>query len=295
VGHLDAGQSELRAGHAAALAVWGVVGRDRLARLLSTSQDPSLVYRRLAAVRPGAPDVNTMIRRLRLLGQRALYLSGPGYPSRLVGVQDPPPVLFVRGTGPNDLEATLDLPTVAMVGSWQSTDYGCRVAEGLARQLAGLGVTVVAGLGAGAEGASLAGALAAVNSPPVAVSAGGLDSTYPASSVPLSRRVGEVGLLVSEAGPGTAPAGWRYGTRNRLIEAMADLVVVVEARANSAALAIADRSIRLGKPVLAVPGPIDSPLSSGPNQLLADGCGPARDAQDIVVGLSLAGRSLPGR
>jgi DNA processing protein len=176
----------------------------------------------------------------------------------------PPLALWVRGT--LDL-SSVGLRSVAVVGSRSATEYGQWVARDWAANLAGRRFTVVSGGAYGIDAAAHRGALA-VRGETVLVSAGGLDQAYPPGNAGLFEQVAEVGLLVSESPPGAAPARRRFLSRNRLIAALGTGTVVVEAAARSGALNTATHAIGLGRPLMAVPGPVTSHWSAGCHKLI---------------------------
>ena len=122
---------------------------------------------------------------------------------------------------------------------------------------------------------------------PVAVVGSGLDVVYPSRHRELWAAVRDHGLLLSEAPLGCRPAPWRFPARNRLIAALADVVVVVESHITGGSLLTVGEAERRGVPVLAVPGSVRSPAAAGTNHLLADGCHPVRDVTDVLVALGL--------
>lgn len=176
----------------------------------------------------------------------------------------PPLALWVRG--PGRLDELADR-SVAIVGSRASTAYGEHVAGELGFQLAERGWTVVSGGAYGIDAAAHRGALAA-DGPTVAVLACGVDRVYPAGNGALLQRIAESGLVVSEWPPGAAPHQHRFLVRNRLIAGLTRGTVVVEAAARSGATATANRARKLGKQVMAVPGPVTSAMSVGCHELL---------------------------
>jgi DNA processing protein len=107
--------------------------------------------------------------------------------------------------------------------------------------------------------------------------------------------VGEEGLLLGEAPLGVRPAAWRFPLRNRMIAALADVVVVVESHAAGGSLLTVREAIARDIDVMAVPGSIRSPAAAGTNQLLADGCHPVRDADDVLVALGMVPGGRRGR
>lgn len=176
----------------------------------------------------------------------------------------PPLALWV--VGDRRLDEAL-ARAVAVVGSRAATPYGEHVAADLAHGLARRGWTVVSGGAYGIDGAAHRGALAASGCT-VAIVAGGLRSPYPQGHAALFRRIARDGLLVSEWPPDAAPQRHRFLVRNRLIAALTSGTVVVEAGARSGALATGRQALRLGRAVMAVPGPVTSAESVGVHELL---------------------------
>jgi DNA processing protein len=219
----------------------------------------------------------------RRAGVEVVLGADPGYPSALATDQEPPAVLFVRGD-----PGALARRRVAIVGTRQCTAYGIDVARELGCDLASAGVAVVSGLALGIDGAAHAGALAAGGAPPVGVVGSGIDVVYPRRHARLWHEVGASGLLISEAPLGTRPEPWRFPVRNRVIAALAEVVVVVESHAKGGSLHTVEAAMARDRQVMAVPGSVRSPASAFTNALLADGCAPARDATDVLVALGLA-------
>ncbi|MGV3758235.1 MAG: DNA-processing protein DprA [Actinomycetota bacterium] len=211
----------------------------------------------------------------------------PPYPTCLVEDVEPPAVLLTLGS----LDA-LEGPRVAIVGTRRCTGTGAGLARELGRELSASGVHIVSGLALGIDGAAHRGALDAraghaEAAAPVAVVGSGVDVPYPSRHRELWRAVAADGVLLSEAPLGTHPAGWRFPARNRVIAALADVVVVVESHAVGGSLHTVQEAIRRGIDVMAVPGSVRSPAAAGVNQLLAEGCTPVRDAGDVLVALGL--------
>jgi DNA processing protein len=235
-------------------------------------------------------DVDEVWRAHRRAGVAVAVAGGPGYPAELADDPDPPAVLFSRG----DSAALDGGRRVAIVGTRRCTRYGRDVAYELGRDLATAGVRVVSGLALGIDGAAHGGALAARGAPPVAVVGSGLDVVYPRRHARLWSEVAEAGLLLSEAPLGTRPEAWRFPVRNRIIAALAEVVVVVESAERGGSRHTVDAAEVRARPVMAVPGSIRSPVSAYPNSLLADGCHPVRDALDVLVALGLSTAGSPG-
>jgi len=217
--------------------------------------------------------------------EAGVWLAGqPDFPAALGSDPEPPAVLYRQGVA-----GALERPAAAIVGTRRCTGYGRDVARELARDLAFAGVCVVSGLALGIDGAAHEGALAVEGAPPVAVVGSGLDVIYPPRHRGLWRRVAERGLLLSEAPLGAAPEPWRFPQRNRVIAGLASVVVVVESHAQGGSMSTVRCAIDRGVPVLAVPGSVRSPASSGTNHLLAEGAAPVTDAQDVLVAMALEG------
>lgn len=197
----------------------------------------------------------------------------------------PPFALWVRGVlDPR----TIGLRSVAMVGSRSATEYGQWVARDWSANLATHGFTVVSGGAHGIDTAAHRGALS-VRGETVLVSAGGLDRPYPPGNAALFEQVAETGLVVSESPPGAAPARRRFLTRNRLIAAFGTGTVVVEAAARSGALNTASHCTGLGRPLMAVPGPVTSGGSAGCHKLIVAENNPARLVRDVADVLEAIG------
>jgi DNA processing protein len=186
-----------------------------------------------------------------------------------VGIPDmaPPIAMWVRGQVPS---ADAVQTSVAVVGARAASGYGEHMAAELGYGLAEAGFTVVSGAAYGIDGAAHRGALAAGRTT-VAFLACGVDIDYPAGHSRLLRAVAEQGLVVSEYPPGTTPRKHRFLVRNRLIAAAGQGTVVVEAGARSGASNTANTADSLGRPVMAVPGPVTAANSVGCHQMIRAG------------------------
>lgn len=218
-------------------------------------------------------------------GIAAARFGGPGYPSRLADPSEPeaPEILFSRGS-PRATEG----PTAALVGTRKATHYGQEVAAELGAGLARAGVSVVSGLALGIDAAAHEGALASLQTGapgPVGVLGGGVDVAYPSRNARLIDRVAEHGCLLSEAPPGSRPDAWRFPMRNRIIAALAQVLVVVESPRHGGAMHTVEAASARDRPVLAVPGSVRSEASEGTNELIAAGALVARDVYDVLVAI----------
>ncbi|HWE70207.1 MAG TPA: DNA-processing protein DprA [Acidimicrobiales bacterium] len=222
-----------------------------------------------------------------------ILLPGRGlYPAALEGDPGAPAVLFAHG----DPSVLADRRRVAIVGTRSATPYGRQVAADLGRDLASAGVVVISGLARGIDGAAHAGALGVADgdgAAPAAVVGTGLDVVYPTSNAKLWEQVAARGVVFSESPLGTEPRPKVFPARNRIIAALSDVVVVVECHHGGGALYTVEAAARRGIPVAAVPGSVRSRASDGTNGLLVDGCIPVRDADDVLVAISLSRSGRP--
>jgi DNA processing protein len=195
---------------------------------------------------------------------------------------DLPVALVAEGLRPD----ALDRPRVAIVGTRTATPHGLADAHDLAATLARAGVTVVSGLALGIDGAAHAGAVAAGGTT-IGVVATGLDVEYPRRHRRLYADVRGHGLVLSETGYGVGPTPWRFPVRNRIIAALADVVVVVEATRTGGARITAEHALRYDRAVFAVPGSRRNPAAAGTNALIADGAHPLTDWDEVLLALGM--------
>jgi DNA processing protein len=180
----------------------------------------------------------------------------------------------------------------AVVGSRSATTYGAGVAGSLAADLAAAGVTVISGAAFGIDQAAHRGALAA-KGPTVAVLACGVDRAYPAAHRNLLDYVADTGLVVSEVPPGCAPTRLRFLSRNRVIAALGQGTVVVEAAVRSGALNTANWTARLNRVLMGVPGPVTSAASQGVHELVRSrGAALVTSGADVLELLAPSGSFL---
>lgn len=212
---------------------------------------------------------------------------GELYPDSLREAADAPWALIGRGD-PRLLDGLEPFEAVTVVGARRATSYGREVARELGRELAAAGMTVVSGLAFGIDACAHRGALDAGRT--IAVLGCGPDIPYPASHRSLWRQICESALVISEFPPGATPWRWTFPARNRIMAALAGMTVVVEAAARSGSLITTDLAADLGRDLGAVPGPVTSRASAGPNGLIASGAYVIRDAQDVLDAMLGPGR-----
>jgi DNA processing protein len=210
-----------------------------------------------------------------------------GFPPALREIPDAPTLLFAAGR--LDL---LETPCVAIVGSRSHTRYGGEVCRHFASGLARCGLTVVSGMARGLDAAAHAAALDAGGGT-IGVLGNGLGVIYPTANRALYQRVLAHGCLLTEFPPGERPNAGSFPRRNRLISGLARVTLVVEARERSGALITADCALTQGRDVLAVPGPITSPVSVGCNRLIQHGAKPALGLRDVLEEYGIALPDVP--
>lgn len=222
-------------------------------------------------------------------GARHVSPADDDYPVGLLDLPDPPASLFVRG------RSLLTIgPSVAMVGARRCSEYGREVAELIGRGVADGGATVVSGAALGIDAASHTGALSTgrpvvTGFPTLAVLGSGIDQFHPLRNRRLIEKIAAVGAVVSEYPPGVPAAPWRFPARNRLVAALSRAAVVVEGAPGSGSMITAEFALEMGRDVMAVPGPVTSPLAAVPHQLLKEGAALVRGPQDVLDVLGLEG------
>ncbi len=242
----------------------------------ATPASSAALIERLSGLEPVS---SSMLSDLSGSGIQVLVYRTPRYPTQLWHLHDPPTLLYVRGR-----ISLLTASGVAIVGTRRATAYGRRMARDIARGVALRGRTVISGMARGIDGAAHRAALDAGGGS-VGVLGCGLDRIYPSEHRDLYARMRDEGLLVSEFSPGRAPLPGFFPRRNRIIAALAQAVVVVQAGPRSGALITVGHALDIGRDVFAVPGPVGPAASEGVHRLLRDGAGLATSAQDLARGL----------
>ncbi|MGZ9234308.1 MAG: DNA-processing protein DprA [Anaerolineales bacterium] len=203
------------------------------------------------------------------------------YPQRLKEIDQPPPVLYIRGEYLPD-----DLFAVAIVGTRRVTPYGRQITEELAAFLAANGITVISGLARGVDALAHQTALKA-GGRTIGVLGSGVDKIYPPEHRALAEKMMERGAIMSDYAPGTPPDASNFPPRNRIISGLSLAVVVVEAGETSGALITAEFAAEQGREIFAVPGSILAPQSKGTNKLIQNGALPLLSVHDLMQALDL--------
>jgi DNA processing protein len=267
------------------------IGPSRLRNLLAVFGSPTAVLKAVPATLAkvdGIGEVNAhniaktleldldgFLSKLPALDVQLFTWDDPGYPQLLLTIEDPPPLLFVKGN------ADFSIPAIAIVGTRHATPYGLRVAAKLAKDLVAKGMVVISGLALGIDGAAHRGAVDG-GGVTWGVLGCGLDMVYPISHKNLAEEmVAAGGALISSYPIGVAPSPGNFPARNRIISGMALGVVVVEAPERSGALITAREALEQGREVFAVPGSIDSIGHRGTHNLLRQGAHLVENVDDI--------------
>jgi DNA processing protein len=234
--------------------------------------------KRGGAARPGRicseEDAKRELAASRKLGIECVAPGEAGYPPRLAGIDDAPPLLGVRGA-----RDALMRPMIAIVGSRNASGAGLKFAEKLSRDLGDAGFVIASGL---ARGIDQAAHRACMASGTVAVLAGGHDKVYPPEHLDLHFAILERGAAISEMPLGHVPRARDFPRRNRLISGVALGVAVIEAAHRSGSLITARVAAEQGREVFAVPGSPLDPRAAGTNDLIKQGAMLITEAADII-------------
>lgn len=223
--------------------------------------------------------IDTAEKEYHKLGQRGIdfiTIADREYPEKLKYIYEPPICLFVKGELP--CEKT---KTVAIVGARDCSHYGAETAKWFGGELAKAGMQIISGVASGIDSKGLNGALGQ-NGKVFGVLGCGVDVVYPPENIMLYEDIINNGGIISEYPCGTKPLAYHFPQRNRIISALADCVLVVEARKKSGSLITADLALEQGKDVAAVPGRHSDDLSEGTNSLIKNGAYLVISPQDIL-------------
>lgn len=210
----------------------------------------------------------------------------PAFPAALRDLTDPPPTVWIRGDESHF--AACPQHALGIVGTRRPTLTGRDAARRIAAGVGRSGGVIVSGMALGIDAAAHEGALS-VGSPTIAVLASGADLPTPRSHAALYGRILDRGVVISEMPPGTHPFKWSFPARNRLIAALSQGTLVVEAPLRSGALITVTQASDIGRSIYAVPGSLASDTCEGSNRLLVDGAGAVVDAGDVTSALGLTG------
>jgi DNA processing protein len=224
-------------------------------------------------------DPEKIMERMAKEGIKICILGENGYPEILREIYDPPQILFYQGRLDGKMENA-----ISIVGTRKNTSYGRRAAEALSRGLAKNSITIVSGLAAGIDTFAHEACLDA-GGRTLAVLGSGLyaENIYPSSNRWLAKKIVETGgAIVSEFPPSMPALRQNFPQRNRIISGLSLGIIVVEAGEKSGALITAHFALNENREIFAVPGPIHSPVSTGPNRLIQDGARLITGPEDIL-------------
>ena len=214
-------------------------------------------------------------------GIKILTWGDEAYPARLKEIDQPPPVMYIRGEYLPD-----DLFAVAIVGTRKVTPYGRQVTEEIASFLAANGMTVISGLARGVDAIAHRTALKA-GGRTIGILGSGVDKIYPPEHRGLAEQMIARGAIISDYAIGTPPDASNFPPRNRIISGLSLAVVVIEAAETSGALITAEFAAEQGREIFAVPGSILAPQSKGTNRLIQKGAQPLLTPDDLMQALDL--------
>ena len=212
---------------------------------------------------------------------RFFSFASPDYPEVLRHIYDPPVALYIKGNLPETDELLM-----AVVGGRRCSQAGRSAAHSISRGIAFSGISIISGMARGIDSAAHRGCLDGFGRT-FAVLGCGVDLCYPKENSDLYEQIQKNGGLISEFPPGTPPRPWRFPVRNRLIAALSQGILIVEARRQSGSLITAERGLEMGREIFAVPGRINDPLSEGCNLLIRDGARLVMSHEDILDYFSL--------
>lgn len=213
---------------------------------------------------------------IKSLGIKYTYCNAPDFPQKLIQISDPPFGIFYKGELPE-----AKIPAVAIIGARKCSEYGKYMAEHFATALAKRGVNIISGMALGIDGISQQAAMK-TGGKSYGVLGCGVDIIYPKSNETLYKQLIIQGGILSEYPPGIEARPALFPPRNRIISALADVILVVEAREKSGTLITVDMALEQGREVYAVPGRCTDNLSKGCNKLLRQGAGVASEPEDII-------------
>ncbi len=203
----------------------------------------------------------------------------PEFPKKLNDIQDPPAGIYVKGRLPDE-----SIKSVAIVGARECSGYGREIARYFASMLAASGIQVISGMARGVDGIAQISAVRAGGAT-FGVLGCGVDVIYPKSNRYIYEEAVKNGGLISEYAPQEPPLQTYFVQRNRLISALCDILLVIEAREKSGTSITVNNALMQGKDIYVVPGRLTDPLSAGCNRLLAQGAGIALNPETILMAL----------
>ena len=208
-----------------------------------------------------------------------LTLADVRYPERLRELDNPPPLLYVRGR-----ITAADRYAISIVGTRGVTNYGRTQATRIARELSEMGFTIVSGLALGVDGCAHRAALDAKGRT-IGALGGGVARIYPREHEDLAARVVQSGALISEYHPLMEPLAGNFPARNRIVSGLSVGVLVIESKLKGGSMITARYAAEQNREVFAVPGPVDQETSRGCHALIREGAALVETAEDVLAAL----------
>lgn len=215
-----------------------------------------------------------------------LYYNGQYYPNQLTFLYDPPIVIYAIG----NVKILNDKNKIAVIGARKASSYGINVSQEIGKSLSANNIHTISGLALGIDMNAHIGVLKQNlknknTGKGIAVIGNGLDNIYPYQNRVLAQKIVENGgCIITEYIVGTKPLKSNFPARNRIISALSDKLVVVEAEdERSGTMITVNFSLDLGKDILVIPGNITSKMSKGTNELIKDGAKIITKIEDIIV------------
>lgn len=200
------------------------------------------------------------------------------YPKRLKKIYDPPLVIYAKG----DIRNLNNINTIGMVGGRLCSEYGKKIALELSEFLSNKEINIISGLAKGIDTYSHTGCLKG-KANTIAVLGSGFNELYPKENIQLAKEIiKHGGLIISEYPLDEKPNRMNFPARNRIISALSNKIVVIEAKKNSGSIITADYALEQGKDIYVVPGNIDSDISKGSNELIKEGANILTKYEDLI-------------
>lgn len=213
--------------------------------------------------------------KIKSMGVGFTYPGKDDYPNKLLNIYDYPQVIYYKGKLPDS-----DIPTVAIVGARNCSEYGKKVAYEFSKSFAKMGISVISGMAVGVDTHAHKGAIDGGGYTCAALGCG-VDVCYPRGNINIYMDMCEAGGIISEYPIGTPPLSGQFPARNRIISGLSDVVIVVEARRKSGSLITADQALEQNREIMVVPGRINDGLSEGCNELIKLGASIITKPEDI--------------
>ena len=249
----DGGESELR--------FCGIFTESEISRLLKLS----------------IASVNAIVADCKILGYDIVDMSDSRYPQKLLEIENPPAVLYVQG----DISLVNSNTCISVIGTRKATVYGIRTAFEISSSLSKQDFVIVSGGAIGIDCAAHRGVLQA-DGVTICVLGCGIDYDYLRENKTMREQIARKGAVISEYPPKSAPSARNFPQRNRIISALCEGLLVVEAPKASGTMITVNCALSQNKDIFSVMGNIDSPYSEGTNALIKDGAIPVTSYKDIL-------------